>query len=215
MLSQQLRNRTPNEEIDYLFLMDLLKNFRQPRVKIGWLLKKGVLIRVKKGLYVFGPEFSRIPFSKEVLANLIYGPSYISLEYALSFYGIIPERVETVTSITCKRNKQFNTPVGNFTYRYLHPQKYSAGIAQHQLDETHYILIATPEKALADFIYLSCKITGLETDGDIQNFLFEDMRFDRNILLSFKLEEMDGIESVFACRNVKMIFQYILQRKKM
>ena len=46
MLAQQLRNRTPNEEIDYLFLKDLLKNFKQPRVKIGWLLKKEVLIRV-------------------------------------------------------------------------------------------------------------------------------------------------------------------------
>ncbi len=65
---------------------------------------------------------------RKVLANLIYGPSYISLEYALQYWGLIPERVETVTSITGKRNKFFTTPLGNFSYRYLHKSKFIQGV---------------------------------------------------------------------------------------
>jgi len=72
----------------------------RPRDKISDLLKKGTIIRVKKGLYVFGEDNRKKPYSKEILANLIYGPSYISLDYALQYHGLIPERVEAVTSVT-------------------------------------------------------------------------------------------------------------------
>ena len=215
MLSQTLRNKTPNEEIDYLFLNDILKYYNQPRMKIGWLLKNGVIIRIKKGLYVFGPDFSRKPFSKEVLANLIYGPSYISLEYALYFYNIIPERVETVTSITCKRNKEFNTPAGRFTYRYLHPHKYFVGVTQHQLDETHQILIATPEKALFDFIQFSAGTLHLENDEDIYSFLFEDMRFDQTPLFSLDLKQLNEIDRIVRNPQITMIFQYLQKRSRL
>ena len=57
------------------------------------------------------------PISTEILANLIYGPSSISLDYALYYYGLIPEHVRVVTSITPQRNKIFNTPIGQFTSR--------------------------------------------------------------------------------------------------
>jgi predicted transcriptional regulator of viral defense system len=80
-------------------------------------MRKGVVVRVKKGLYIFGDEYRIRPFSRESLANLIYGPSIISLESALSFHGLIPERVATVTSVTPKRSKRFTTPVGCFVYR--------------------------------------------------------------------------------------------------
>src|SRR3989338_5882529 len=132
---QKLRNASKFEEIDYPFLLQLLREYAQPRDKITWLLKNRILIRVKKGLYIFGPEYARAPYSIEVLANLIYGPSYISMEYALSFHGLIPERVEIVTSVTSKRDKEFATPVGVFRYRYLHPRKYFVGVINHKIDD--------------------------------------------------------------------------------
>ena len=124
MYLNQLRKSAINEEIDYLFLQDKLKTYAYPRDKITSLLKSGALIGVKKGIYIFGENLALRAYCKETLANLIYGPSAISLEYALSFYGMIPERVETITSITNKRDKTFNTPVGNFTYKYINPIKY-------------------------------------------------------------------------------------------
>ena len=112
-----LRKLANREEIDYLFLVSALKHYARPREKISQWLKSGDLIRVKKGLYIFAGEAKESLYSLEVLANLIYGPSAISLSYALAFYGMIPERVSTITSITPKRCKKFGTPVGLFFIR--------------------------------------------------------------------------------------------------
>jgi predicted transcriptional regulator of viral defense system len=65
-------------------------------------------------LYIFGDEERRGPYSRELLANLMYGPTFISLESALAFYGLIPERVEAMLSVTTGRSREFDTPVGRF-----------------------------------------------------------------------------------------------------
>ena len=115
LLPTHLRGLIPREEFDYQTLNQGLRGYASPRDKITDLLRKGVVVRVKKGLYVFGPAFRRRAFSREVLANLLYGPSYISLEYALQHHGLIPEAVETLTSVTTGRSRQFRTPLGAFT----------------------------------------------------------------------------------------------------
>ena len=85
-----LRKSLPFNEFDYQALSNALKDYAQIRSKIQQLLKTGAIIRIKKGLYVFGPELTQGLISKELLANWIYGPSYLSLEYALSFHHMIP-----------------------------------------------------------------------------------------------------------------------------
>ena len=74
-----LRNRILYNEFDYLTLLSALRDYRYPRDRITKLLRQGTIIRVKKGLYVLGEGERRGPVYKEILANLIYGPSYISL----------------------------------------------------------------------------------------------------------------------------------------
>jgi len=106
-----LREKSSGEELDYGFVMECLKGYKNPRVKLNHLLKIKALIRVKKGIYVFGSHFSRRPYSPEVLANIIYGPSYVSLEWACQYYRLIPEKVTTVTSITTQRSRKFQTPM--------------------------------------------------------------------------------------------------------
>ena len=117
-----LRRDIGREEFDYVTLTGALKGYARPRAKITALLRRNAIIRVKKGLYVFGPEIRRRPFSLELLANMIYGPSYISMEYALAHYGLIPERVNEVTSASLERNKRFNAPVGRLSYQAI-PEK--------------------------------------------------------------------------------------------
>src|SRR5689334_21193947 len=94
----ELRKQVAGEEFDYQILMDVLRAYDRPRDKIRAFLKKKSIVRIKKGLYIFGETLARNPPSREILANLIYGPSYISLDYALHYHGLIPERVESVTS---------------------------------------------------------------------------------------------------------------------
>jgi len=204
-----LRNSALTEEFDYNFIKHFLHKYRNPRVKINDLLKKGAIVRVKKGLYVFGPELAREPYSKETLANLIYGPSYISLEYALSFYGLIPERVEVITSVTNKRKKYFNTPIGIFSYRYVNPSIYSYGITLYEIDNLHSILIATQEKALIDMLHFANKMTDVD---QIEHYLFEDLRLDRDGLSGFSLRGVKKLAKLYGHNAI--LFQTFLENMK-
>ena len=113
-MAEDLRSRIDGEEFDYLALLNALGRYARPRDRITELLRRGEIVRVKKGIYVFGPKLARRPFSREVLANLLYGPSYVSLDSALHHHGLIPERPEEVMSVTCGRSRRFATPVGPF-----------------------------------------------------------------------------------------------------
>jgi hypothetical protein len=113
---------------DYQLAMDRLAGFGAPRNKIRNLCRSGDLVRVKKGLYV-APTFpGRAPeVSPLVLAGLVYGPSYVSLESALAHHGLIPERVNEITSVTTKRAKRFDTPMaGSPTIRSVRPPTVTA-----------------------------------------------------------------------------------------
>ena len=177
----------PIEEVDYNYLKSVLSRYKNVRVKINDMLRKKELIRVKKGLYVLGEPYKKNHFYRETLSNLIYGPSYISLEYALSFYGMIPERTETITAITNKRNKIFSTPVGRFTYRFIRPSLYADGITIVRLDEKHNTIIATREKAIADILYFADRLNNIL---EMEDFLFEDLRIDEKELKKLKKHDI-------------------------
>jgi predicted transcriptional regulator of viral defense system len=148
----ELRASVPFEEFDYQTLLEGLGHYARPRDRATRLLEKGAIIRVKKGLYVFGPNFRRVPYSVELLANLITGPSYISFEYALSYYGLIPERVTTITSATIGKARAFETPVAHFSYRRVPRRVFGVGVTLVGADANRAFLIASPEKALSDTV---------------------------------------------------------------
>ncbi len=212
MRANEIRDRVLSEEIDSIQLTDILSGYKRPRDKIRQLLKDQALIRVKKGLYVFGPKYARQAYCKEVLANLIYGPSAISLEYALSFYQLIPERVFTVTSITDRRTKYFNTPVGSFSYRYLRTDKYCVGITQKQLDENHFILIATPEKALADLLLARNPPLDTTSYQALEDYLYVNLRIDSEQFANFDGALVEKIAKVYRNNNIDCLASYIRER---
>jgi phage terminase large subunit-like protein len=158
-------------EFDYNLLKYSLHAYKHPRVKINQLLKSMQIERVKKGIYVKGAD----SYSVLVLANMIYGPSYISQDYALSLYSLIPERVAVVTSMTTGRKKYFETPCGVFTYEHLTPDIYIQGLRRVELDAGRAYIIATPEKALVDRLW---KVKALNTERQFEEYLEHDMRFD-------------------------------------
>ena len=180
-IEQQIRRRIPYEEFDYQALLDALSAYSRPRDKITDLMRKDVIVRVKKGLYIFGPDYARGPYSRELLANLIYGPSYVSLDYALSYYGMIPERVETLTCVTSGKNRVFQTPVGRFVYHTAPLAYYQIGIDTAEAGDNRSFLIATKEKALADRVR---QIDGsaIRTLQDLESYLFEHLRLDPDSL---------------------------------
>ena len=202
----EIKDRTQFGEFDYTFLMDCLSQYKKPRDQVTKLIKKGYILPVKKGLYVFGPRANAVPYSKEILANLIYGPSYISKEYALAYYGMIPERVSLVTSMTNKRKKYFNTPIGDYSYQYINNFRYSTGITQIHVDQTRTVLFATKEKALADVIWQNNLLTSLD---DLRQYLLEDLRIDENVLMTLNLTKLRSIQRVYQNKTIELLIKYL------
>jgi len=208
-----LRKLAGKEEIDYSFIISALKEYAHPREKISSWLKSGKLIRVKKGLYVFGDAVAHHLYSKEVLANLIYGPSAISLIYALYYYGLVPEKVEVITSITNKRIKSFATGVGNFQYYYLHPKKYAVGIELNSQISHQSFLIASPEKSLCDQIHIIDSDYSLRCLQHVEQYLFHFLRIDETLLLKFRLIRLKEICDIYRDGRLFLLYDYIKNRK--
>ena len=165
-------------EVDYQALMAQMPDQSHPRRKLKELQSKGCLIRLKKGFYVFTRDFIGRDYSDGIVANLLYGPSYLSLEYAMAFHGLIPERVEERTSVTSQKNKRFETPIGRYTYRHLHPSLYPLGVTLGKSADGRSFLIATPEKAVMDLFTLKFKGSSAPGASDIVPALVDDLRID-------------------------------------
>ena len=172
-----------NIPLESSVLQGLMGNYKFPRNKVSTLEKRGNIIRLKKGLYVISEKISRTPVSRELLANHLYGTSYVSLETALSFYGMIPERVFAIRSMTTKRAKNFETSFGNFDYTPVSADYFSIGLRQEIVENQYAFLIATPTKAVCDMIVATPNLR-LQSVKAIQNYLTEDLRIDFDVLKS-------------------------------
>jgi hypothetical protein len=192
-------------ELDYRIVMDALKGYAYPRKALSDALKRGALSRIKKGLYIQSGR-GIPPYSREVLANMIYGPSYISLEYALAYYGLIPERVEEVTSVTTGKNKSFDTAAGKFSYTHMPRPYYCLGFGRKEFGDDRAFLIAYPEKAVADRVLRERCRFSLRA---MREFLFENLRIDpgefRNLDIGVLTEasRLAGRESLEILRRVR------------
>ena len=199
-----LRARVNGEEFDYQTLLDSLKQYEHPRDKITSLLRQKAIIRVKKGIYVFGPKYARRPFSREILANLIYGPSCISLDFALHYHGLIPERLEAVTSVTSGRGRRFITPIGLFIYRPIPPEAFPVGIDQVQLEGGRSFLIAVAEKALADKIQ-DDRGTGIRNQEDMRQYLMQSLRIDAESIGKLRTETLSNLAKRYRSRKLLLL----------
>lgn len=114
--------------------------------------QKGLLVGLRKDYYAFA-EGLRQPGFSHYVANRIYRPSYISLHYALSFYGMIPEGVVQITSVTALKTASFANAAGSYTYQAVKPAM-MFGYEARPMADGRSVLIATPEKSLLDLLYL-------------------------------------------------------------
>lgn len=208
----KIRAKIHGEVFDYQVLVDALAEYRKPRDKITRLLATGAIVRIKKGLYCFGEPFRKEHISREYLANLIYGPSYISAEYALSYHGLIPEKVEMVTSVTTRRSRNFNTPVGVFSYTILKPSRYSVGAVFETIGKISY-LIASPEKALADKVWSDKRFDGRRMI-DFGDYLSEDLRIDRGDLGNLDHARLQTIADAYDSAKINNLVRHIKRLKE-
>jgi hypothetical protein len=163
--------------------------------QISFWQKNHEIERLKRGVYIFSEEKEKV--SAEEIAFILYEPSYISLEYALNHYGIIPEAVFNVTSVTTKTTRKFSNDFGLFSYRSIKPGLYF-GYNVHQTDYGKYLL-AMPEKALLDYVYLN--LGKINNERDVEEIRINYDRLSeliskkkiKDYLKEYKIKKLDRI----------------------
>lgn len=167
-------------------VMEALSHYGRPNDKISEMLKNGELLALRRGLYVPGPEIDLPTPNVFVIANHLRGPSYISMESALSYWGLIPERVYEISSVTIKTSKVFATPLGRFSFQHLRTPYYSFGLNSVRITEFQTAMIASREKAICDKIILTSGVQ-LRSIPQTLDFLLEDLRMDEVQLITLDL----------------------------
>lgn len=168
---------------------------------VKW-IKSGEVICLRKGFYTLNNEDRSAGLSNKLVANVIYHPSYLSLEYALSFYDMIPEAVFSVTSVTPKKTQAFSNPLGEFLYKSIKKELFF-GYVSVKDEFGCEILIASPEKALLDFFYFktpaNIKVTGpyFEESLRLQNMEMIDEKKFVQFAKKFNSRKMDKIVGAF------------------
>ena len=149
--------------------------------------KKGLLVRLRQGFYTF-PEYLSKPDFNLYFANRIYRPSYVSLHTALAFYGMIPEAVVQITSVTSLKTANFNNPFGEFSYKSVRDEL-MFGYDLNPIADGRTLQLAKPEKALLDLLYLyffyntTAELEELRLDED-----FMQVEFDWELMQTYTLQ---------------------------
>lgn len=153
----EFKNRVQDMPVFFSRDLGIFKENRQVvRNQIRRWQVQGLLFKLRKGVYVLNKHDRKVEPSKLFIANQLYGPSYISLEYALNFYGLIPERVVDITSVSTRKTKEFQNEFGVFVYRHIKKSCFT-GFSMGQDEAGLSYFIAAPEKAVVDFFYFNLK----------------------------------------------------------
>jgi predicted transcriptional regulator of viral defense system len=164
-------------------------------------LASGEIIHIRRGLYCLAPQYRKKSLNLYALAQYIYGPSYISLESALSWHGWIPESVHAITSASFKKAKEFRTPLGFFSYERVPQWVFYAQVERRTDDAGNVFLMATPWKALADYVYVRKRDwTGIEP-------VVDSLRVEPEDLAQTTREALETLTDNYASARVKRFLE--------
>lgn len=158
-------------------------DIRKPAQKLGLLERNKDIIRLRRDLYVCSEKVSGKVLSLELIANRLLNPSYVSMSTALRYYGLIPESVYLIQSVTIKESREYETPVGRFVFTHIKRDAFNIGI--NNIEGNGYsFLIASPEKALCDLIANTPSLQ-LRYRKDALLYLERDIRLDMDTFFRF------------------------------
>lgn len=185
-----------------LDLKEKYKNYTDVNGKIKRDIDKGILFPLVKGIYETNGNTDGY-----LLSSYIYGPSYLSFEYALSFHNIIPERVVVYTNATFnkRKSKSYQNHFGQFTYRDVPKEAFPFMVKVHEVDSYAYF-IASPEKALCDLLYIKKPVFSIK---ELKMVLFDDLRINRDVFALLNFQDIQFLSSKYISNNIKYLMKYI------
>ena len=170
------------------------------RNNLGHWVRQGYLIRLRQGYYAF-PEYKGSTDFTLYFANTIYKPSYISLHTALSFYGIIPESVPEITSVTTLKTITFSNDFGEYSYKNIRPEL-MFGYDLRDMEGGRRIMFATPEKAIIDLLYL---YPFYNTERDLEDLRLDESYMEDDFNAKRLTEFSDRIGSKALSKRIDML----------
>ena len=183
------------------------RDYSNIKSKINREVHSGKLIQITRGLYETDANVTG-----KYLAGRIFGPSYLSFDYALSIYGLIPEAVyKTYTSASFqkKKTKKFENQYGLFTYRDIPSDVYPLGVLLYEENGYSY-QIATPEKAICDKLYSLPPVSNLT---EFSALLFDDLRIDENEFKKLDMEVIEKLAPLYRANNLKFLIKFVRRMK--
>ena len=140
-------------------------------------VKSGRILQLRRGVYAVAPPYQAEAPHPFLVANHLRKPSYVSMQSALSYYGMIPESVPATTSVTTGRPEELHTPIGRYVFRHVKKTAFF-GYNQKEISQGRSVFLASPEKALLDLLYL--------TPGSDSPEYLEELRFEPMALFDWK-----------------------------
>ena len=181
---------------------ELLVWFGENRNVIKGLVKRaiasGEVLHIRRGLYCLAGKYNRYGISRNVFANLIYGPSYISMETALAEHGWIPEAVHSVFSVSMRRARTFETPLGYYDYVQIKQYPLYCGVERRISDVNGVpFFLAKPLKAMVDYVVSR----RLDWTGRVP--LEESLRIEPEYLDTLTSADFEELDGVYQSRRAK------------
>ncbi|MBO7409687.1 MAG: hypothetical protein J6T68_01985 [Candidatus Methanomethylophilaceae archaeon] len=185
-------------------ISQLEKDYSNPKCKIGRMVKEGKYIPIIRGLYETDPDTEGY-----LLADTIYGPSYLSFEYALARHGLIGMREGLYTSATVNkhRTKSYETPFGTFTYRDVPARVFGLEVDMENVGDYSYS-IARPEKALCDMLYTLPPAADAE---ELKSMMFRRIGIDMHDVYNMDASTVCDLSEGYRCRNVNLLYKLMCQ----
>ncbi len=181
-------------------------------VQLNHWVKEGRVIRISRGLYTLPDHERSVGLDPLWLANNLYSPSYVSLQYALSYHGLIPEAVASITSVTTLKTAEFKAPMGNYVYRHIKKEDFFGFTALKTQGSSQEFWMAAPEKAVIDFIHL-CVPRNSQPDPQLftQGYRFQNLD-------TLNKETFTGMASRFTAKTGRRyidIFYKLLEKESL
>jgi len=185
-----------------LNLKEKYKDYTDINGKIKRDIDNGFLFPLVRGIYETNSSIDGF-----LLASYIYGPSYLSFEYALSYHNLIPERVVVYTNATFnkRKSKSYQNHFGLYTYRDVPNAAFPFSVKAHEEDGYAYF-IATPEKALCDLLYIRKPVTSIK---ELKMVLFEDLRINKDMFEQLSFDEILFLSNKYISNNMRYLRKFI------
>jgi predicted transcriptional regulator of viral defense system len=160
-------------------------------------MSAGEILNIRRGLYCLAPEFQKKPISFYSLAQRIYGPSYISMETSLSYHGWIPEAVYACTCASFSNSKEFETPLGVFSYKRVPQHTFFHGVERCSDENGNLFFMASPAKALVEYLYIH-QLSWASIDEPASS-----LRIDEDELACITAEELEALLKNYSNGRIK------------